>query len=101
MQLIAALAKRGLVHCDFNEFNLMINEAGVVTLIDFPQVCGEVGKGWDWGWGRGCCWGFGEPGGSVIRAKTIHDTATATATATDDDLCDTHGPNVANPHENR
>ena len=97
MQLIAALAKRGLVHCDFNEFNLMINEAGVVTLIDFPQVCGEV-KGWDWGWGRA---GIGEPGRSVIRAKTIHDTDTDTATSTDDDLCDTHGPNNANPHENR
>ena len=39
MELIVQLARRGLVHCDFNEFNLMINEAGVVTMIDFPQVC--------------------------------------------------------------
>lgn len=38
MDLIVQMAKRGLVHCDFNEFNLMINQAGVVTLIDFPQV---------------------------------------------------------------
>ena len=51
MQLVAQLARRGLVHCDFNEFNLMINEAGVVTLIDFPQVprhvaCGTLVARW-------------------------------------------------------
>ncbi len=38
MDLIVQMARRGLVHCDFNEFNLMINEAGTVTLIDFPQM---------------------------------------------------------------
>ena len=38
VNLIVQLAKRGLVHCDFNEFNLMIDEAGTLTLIDFPQM---------------------------------------------------------------
>lgn len=41
MDLIVKLAERGLIHCDFNEFNLMINEEGSVTLIDFPQVSEE------------------------------------------------------------
>lgn len=30
------LAKRGLIHCDFNEFNLIV-DGNEVTLIDFPQ----------------------------------------------------------------
>jgi len=38
MELIVQLAERGLIHCDYNEFNLMINDEGEVTLIDFPQV---------------------------------------------------------------
>lgn len=38
MDLIVRMARRGLVHCDFNEFNLMVDEAGGVTLIDFPQM---------------------------------------------------------------
>jgi hypothetical protein len=38
VELIVRLARRGLIHCDFNEFNLMITEEGQVTLIDFPQV---------------------------------------------------------------
>lgn len=38
INLIVQLARRGLVHCDFNEFNLMINQTGDVTLIDFPQM---------------------------------------------------------------
>lgn len=38
MDLIGRLASKGLVHCDFNEFNLLIGEQGEVTLIDFPQM---------------------------------------------------------------
>ena len=31
-------AKHGLIHGDFNEFNLMVNDDGTkVTVIDFPQ----------------------------------------------------------------
>ncbi|KAK9902872.1 hypothetical protein WJX75_009355 [Coccomyxa subellipsoidea] len=38
MDMIADLAARGLVHCDFNEFNILVDEQGAVTLIDFPQM---------------------------------------------------------------
>ena len=48
-EILRRLALHGLVHCDFNEFNLMVDQEGQVTLIDFPQVRigqeGRVGRG--------------------------------------------------------
>ena len=38
MELIVRLGSYGLIHCDFNEFNLIINENDKVTVIDFPQM---------------------------------------------------------------
>lgn len=38
MQLIIRLAENGLIHGDFNEFNLMIDDEEKITLIDFPQM---------------------------------------------------------------
>lgn len=38
MDLIIKLAEYGLVHGDFNEFNLMIDDEEEVTMIDFPQM---------------------------------------------------------------
>lgn len=38
MVLIHRLAARGLIHCDFNEFNLLIDDDEQLTLIDFPQM---------------------------------------------------------------
>ncbi|KAI8468269.1 MAG: RIO1 family-domain-containing protein [Monoraphidium minutum] len=40
MSLLYRLAAKGLVHCDFNEFNLMISRSGDedLTMIDFPQM---------------------------------------------------------------
>jgi|TARA_B110000285_G_C15008311_1_gene555069 RIO kinase 2 len=38
MQLIIRLAEHGLVHGDFNEFNLMIDDEENITMIDFPQM---------------------------------------------------------------
>jgi len=38
MEIIVRLANHGLIHCDFNEFNLMVTDAGKVTMIDFPQM---------------------------------------------------------------
>lgn len=32
-----SLARKGLIHCDFNEFNLIV-DGDVVTVIDFPQM---------------------------------------------------------------
>ncbi|XP_062113717.1 uncharacterized protein LOC133824758 isoform X2 [Humulus lupulus] len=36
--LIVRLAEHGLIHCDFNEFNLMIDDDEKITMIDFPQM---------------------------------------------------------------
>lgn len=36
--MIIRFAEHGLVHGDFNEFNLMINDDEEVTVIDFPQM---------------------------------------------------------------
>lgn len=38
LDIVIRFARYGLIHCDFNEFNLMINDEGVVTVIDFPQM---------------------------------------------------------------
>jgi hypothetical protein len=38
MKLIVKLARYGLIHGDFNEFNLMITHEEEVVLIDFPQM---------------------------------------------------------------
>ena len=38
IELIIQFAEHGLVHGDFNEFNLMISEDEEVTVIDFPQM---------------------------------------------------------------
>lgn len=38
MHLIVRLAQAGLIHGDFNEFNLLVNDKDEVTLIDFPQM---------------------------------------------------------------
>ena len=38
VEQLARLARCGLVHCDFNEFNIMCNDALEITVIDFPQM---------------------------------------------------------------
>ncbi|KAI8321278.1 RIO1-domain-containing protein [Martensiomyces pterosporus] len=38
MELIVRLAKYGLIHGDFNEFNILLQEDGTPILIDFPQM---------------------------------------------------------------
>jgi len=38
MSLIMKLANNGLIHGDFNEFNLMLGDDDHVTMIDFPQM---------------------------------------------------------------
>jgi len=38
MRLVVRLARAGIVHGDFNEFNLMILPDEKITLIDFPQI---------------------------------------------------------------
>lgn len=38
MNLIERFARHGLIHGDFNEFKVMINPHGKITVIDFPQM---------------------------------------------------------------
>jgi len=38
MNLLVSLAECGLIHGDFNEFNLMVDENDNVIMIDFPQM---------------------------------------------------------------
>ncbi|KAK6180181.1 hypothetical protein SNE40_012376 [Patella caerulea] len=38
MELIVRLGNCGLIHGDFNEFNLMVDDNDKVTMIDFPQM---------------------------------------------------------------
>jgi RIO kinase 2 len=38
VDLVVKLAEHGLIHGDFNEFNLMVSEEEEVTIIDFPQM---------------------------------------------------------------
>ncbi len=38
MELIVQLAGFGLIHCDFNEFNVFIDTEDTPTIIDFPQM---------------------------------------------------------------
>ncbi|EGC31380.1 hypothetical protein DICPUDRAFT_156778 [Dictyostelium purpureum] len=38
MNLLVKLANYGLIHGDFNEFNILISDEEEITLIDFPQM---------------------------------------------------------------
>lgn len=38
MDLIVRLANHGVIHGDFNEFNVMIKDDGKPVIIDFPQM---------------------------------------------------------------
>jgi len=38
MDLIVRLGNHGVIHGDFNEFNLMITSEGKPVIIDFPQM---------------------------------------------------------------
>lgn len=38
MNLIVKLGNHGVIHGDFNEFNIMITNSGKIILIDFPQM---------------------------------------------------------------
>ena len=51
MQLIVKLANHGLIHGDFNEFNLMLDSEDHVTMYDFPQMVSTSHINAEW-------WGF-------------------------------------------
>lgn len=48
MELIVKLANHGLIHGDFNEFNLMLDDLDHITLIDFPQMVSTSHPNAEW-----------------------------------------------------
>ena len=38
IEKITSLALVGLIHCDFNEYNMLISDEEELTMIDFPQM---------------------------------------------------------------
>ncbi|CAL8248271.1 unnamed protein product [Merluccius merluccius] len=48
MELIVKLANHGLIHGDFNEFNLMLDDSDHVTMIDFPQMVSTSHANAEW-----------------------------------------------------
>ncbi|CAH1796456.1 unnamed protein product [Owenia fusiformis] len=48
MELLVRLANCGLIHGDFNEFNIMLDEKDRVTMYDFPQMVSTSHKDAEW-----------------------------------------------------
>jgi RIO kinase 2 len=48
MDLIVRLANCGLIHGDFNEFNLMVNDDESLTMYDFPQMVSTSHENAEW-----------------------------------------------------
>ncbi|NXD87197.1 RIOK2 kinase, partial [Halcyon senegalensis] len=48
MDLIVKLASHGLIHGDFNEFNLLLDNDDCVTMIDFPQMISTSHANAEW-----------------------------------------------------
>ncbi|XP_007940729.1 serine/threonine-protein kinase RIO2 [Orycteropus afer afer] len=48
MELIVKLGNHGLIHGDFNEFNLILNEDDHITMIDFPQMVSTSHPNAEW-----------------------------------------------------
>ncbi|NXD27183.1 RIOK2 kinase, partial [Spelaeornis formosus] len=52
MDLIVKLASHGLIHGDFNEFNLILDNKDHATLIDFPQMMSTSHTNAEWYFNR-------------------------------------------------
>ncbi|CAD7672001.1 unnamed protein product [Nyctereutes procyonoides] len=48
MELIVRLANHGLIHGDFNEFNLILDKDDHITMIDFPQMVSTSHHNAEW-----------------------------------------------------
>uniref|UniRef100_A0A8D0BMF2 Serine/threonine-protein kinase RIO2 n=1 Tax=Salvator merianae TaxID=96440 RepID=A0A8D0BMF2_SALMN len=48
MEIIVKLASYGLIHGDFNEFNLLVDNEDRVTMIDFPQMVSTSHANAEW-----------------------------------------------------
>ncbi|XP_013379801.1 serine/threonine-protein kinase RIO2 [Lingula anatina] len=52
MELIVRLGNCGLIHGDFNEFNLMLDEQDRITMYDFPQMISTSHPNAEWYFNR-------------------------------------------------
>uniref|UniRef100_UPI00398F751B serine/threonine-protein kinase RIO2 n=1 Tax=Pristiophorus japonicus TaxID=55135 RepID=UPI00398F751B len=52
MDLIVKLGNHGLIHGDFNEFNLMLDDEDHITMIDFPQMVSTSHLNAEWYFNR-------------------------------------------------
>lgn len=48
MDLIVRFAHSGLIHGDFNEFNILIRDSGEPIVIDFPQMVSTSHENAEW-----------------------------------------------------
>lgn len=48
MELIVKLGNHGLIHGDFNEFNLLLDKDDHITMIDFPQMVSTSHPNAEW-----------------------------------------------------
>nr|XP_004669880.2 serine/threonine-protein kinase RIO2 [Jaculus jaculus] len=48
MELIVRLANHGLIHGDFNEFNIILDKNDHITMIDFPQMVSTSHPNAEW-----------------------------------------------------
>ena len=48
MELIVRLGNCGVIHGDFNEFNLVLDNKDKVTMIDFPQMISTSHQNAEW-----------------------------------------------------
>uniref|UniRef100_A0A646QDW6 Serine/threonine-protein kinase RIO2 n=1 Tax=Hemiscolopendra marginata TaxID=943146 RepID=A0A646QDW6_9MYRI len=48
MELVLQLANHGVIHGDFNEFNIMLDDSDKPTLIDFPQMVSTAHANAEW-----------------------------------------------------
>lgn len=45
LDLVERFARNGLIHSDFNEFNIMIDKSQKIYIIDFPQMVSTTHQG--------------------------------------------------------
>jgi len=48
MEMLVKLGNCGLIHGDFNEFNLVLDDNEKVTMIDFPQMISTSHENAEW-----------------------------------------------------
>ena len=73
MDLIVRFARAGLIHGDFNEFNILIRrDSGEPVVIDFPQMVSTSHKDAEWYVHRGS---MGPPTGPPSPLGVVHPLA--------------------------